>query len=611
MGFNITTPDDVTQTRVRRWLARQGRLIIGGATRGCLYLSSKDSAHHPEPSLSCHWPDLFDEPGYFQRVCNRAEKEQRGVVLTFQEEQGLLKKEDHSSGSVQIAFPLLLTNGQYLVSAFEICPKDQQQLRAAMLQLESGLHWLKDELLTSETEDAETSQPLSKLVELQKRVGQATSFTDASQLLVDALEKLLGCQRVSLGLYQKQRVQLAVISSQATIDAASPVVQDIEQAMEECYDQGKLILYPQTNATLTCITRQHLKLAKTQEAGSLMSQPVPGNDTEPGFILLAERSATTSFQPAEAHFFEAAALALTPILLAKLHSQYRLMTLISHRVKKGYRNFLTNKNRVQLKAAATVALLLFCFFAKGDFRVEADVTLTGTIVRSIVAPFPGYVAQAKKNAGDHVEVGETLAILDTTDLSLDQLSWTSKYTQADLEYRKAVADNDTSRAKIIAQQKKQAEIQLSLLQLQKERAEIKAPFSGIIITGDLSQSVGGPVERGKLLFEMVPDDGFKILAQVDEKDISLVEKGQSGVLVFNSLPRKSFHFSLTTITPVATAIEGHNSFRVEALLVEKSDRLRPGMTGYGKITVGRKPLLFIWTRNLRDRIRLLRWKLLP
>ena len=86
--------------------------------------------------------------------------------------------------------------------------------------------------------------------------------------------------------------------------------------------------------------------------------------------------------------------------------------------------------------------------------------------------------------------------------------------------------------------------------------------TGVIITGDLSQSVGGPVERGKLLFEIVPDNGYKIIAQVNEKDISFIEKGQDGSLIFNSLPREKFHFTVSKVTPVSTAAHGENSFRV-------------------------------------------------
>lgn len=174
-----------------------------------------------------------------------------------------------------------------------------------------------------------------------------------------------------------------------------------------------------------------------------------------------------------------------------------------------------------------------------------------------------------------------------------------------------MADNATSLSKIIDQQKKQAEIQLSLLQLQKQRAVIKAPFAGVIITGDLSQSVGGPVERGKLLFEMVPDNGYKIIAQINEKDISFVEKGQIGTLIFNSLPREKFQFTVSKVTPVSTATNGKNSFRVEGVLRDESKRLRPGMKGYAKVTVGSKPLVWLWTRSLRDRLRLLAWSTMP
>lgn len=114
-----------------------------------------------------------------------------------------------------------------------------------------------------------------------------------------------------------------------------------------------------------------------------------------------------------------------------------------------------------------------------------------------------------------------------------------------------------------------------------------------------------------MLFEMIPDGGFTVLAQVDEKDISHIQHGQSGVVVFNSLPKETFTFIVTKITPKATAKDGTNSFRVEASLEETEKRLNPGMTGYGKIGVGRKPYIWLWTRSLRNKLRLLGWNMRP
>jgi len=70
-------------------------------------------------------------------------------------------------------------------------------------------------------------------------------------------------------------------------------------------------------------------------------------------------------------------------------------------------------------------------------------------------------------------------------------------------------------------------------------------------------------------------------------------------------------FTVETITPVSTAREGHNYFRVEAKLDRTPNRLRPGMEGVGKIVVDRRLLVWIWTRQAIDWVRLKLWAWLP
>jgi hypothetical protein len=72
------------------------------------------------------------------------------------------------------------------------------------------------------------------------------------------------------------------------------------------------------------------------------------------------------------------------------------------------------------------------------------------------------------------------------------------------------------------------------------------------------------------------------------------------------------------ITPVSIAEEGENYFRVEAELanspnVAQNDltHLRPGMEGAGKISIERRKLLWIWTHDMIDRLRLWAWRWLP
>ena len=70
-------------------------------------------------------------------------------------------------------------------------------------------------------------------------------------------------------------------------------------------------------------------------------------------------------------------------------------------------------------------------------------------------------------------------------------------------------------------------------------------------------------------------------------------------------------FTVSAITPVATQIDGRNVFRVEAKIDGQIARLRPGMEGIGKVVVGERGLLWIWTHSFFDWLRLALWNWMP
>ncbi len=106
-------------------------------------------------------------------------------------------------------------------------------------------------------------------------------------------------------------------------------------------------------------------------------------------------------------------------------------------------------------------------------------------------------------------------------------------------------------------------------------------------------------------------DNYRIVLEVDEQDIDELKVAQEGKLILSSLPNQKFAFQVGLITPVATAREGHNYFRVEAILQEDSSRLRPGMEGIGKVNIERRNLFWIWTHEIVDWCRLKIWKYYP
>jgi multidrug efflux pump subunit AcrA (membrane-fusion protein) len=144
------------------------------------------------------------------------------------------------------------------------------------------------------------------------------------------------------------------------------------------------------------------------------------------------------------------------------------------------------------------------------------------------------------------------------------------------------------------------------------RSELLAPFGGIVVSGDLSQALGAPVERGQVLFEIAPLDAYRVVLQVDEQQVADVRAGQSGELLLTSLPGEQYPFTVKTVTPVNIAKEGRNLFRVEAPLDLRPDgRLRPGMEGVGKVTVDERRLIWIWTREFSTWLKRKVWAWMP
>jgi RND family efflux transporter MFP subunit len=255
--------------------------------------------------------------------------------------------------------------------------------------------------------------------------------------------------------------------------------------------------------------------------------------------------------------------------------------------------------------------VVFLSLADGQYRVTAKTIIEGSVQRAVVAPYDGFLLEAPVTAGDTVREGQVLCSLDDRDMKLERIRWSSQREQYLRQYREAMAEGNRANVKILREQMSQAEAQINLLDEQLARSRMVAPFEGLVITGDLSQALGSPVQRGQVLFEIAPLEDYRLRLRVDEREISQVRPGQKGTLILNSLPAEPLSMTITKVTPVAAAEEGNNLFMVEADLDETLASLRPGMEGFGKISVDSRKLIWIWTHDVYDWLRLWLWSWWP
>jgi RND family efflux transporter MFP subunit len=329
-------------------------------------------------------------------------------------------------------------------------------------------------------------------------------------------------------------------------------------------------------------------------------------------VLTLERSGGEPFDPAAVELCKTAGMLLGPILGLKRDNERSEWLRIREALADAARSLFGPRHPgAKLVALVAGGLLVFCSLVSGDYRVSAKTVIEGAIQRAAVAPFDGYIAESLVRAGDTVKKGQVLCRLDEKDLKLEQTRLTSEREQLLRKHRQSMAAEDRASMGVVAAQINQAQAQLSLVEEKLERATLVAPFDGIVVSGDLSQLLGTPVELGKLLFEIAPLDAYRVILKVDERDIAYLNTGQRGELALSGIPNEVMPFGVKQITPVSTPQEGRNYFRVEAQIDNPSARLRPGMEGVGKISVGEHKLIWIWTHSLIDWLRLWAWRWTP
>ena len=108
-----------------------------------------------------------------------------------------------------------------------------------------------------------------------------------------------------------------------------------------------------------------------------------------------------------------------------------------------------------------------------------------------------------------------MGALDDKDLQLERQKLTSEKDRHRREYRSAMADHERAQVAILSARIAQADAQIRLIDEQLGRMQIVAPLTGIVVSGDLSQSLDAPVERGEVLFEVAPLDAYRLVLQLD------------------------------------------------------------------------------------------------
>ncbi len=512
-------------------------------------------------------------------------------------------------GGVAIASPVTIEGRLRGALAVLLGQSDEDAVRLVMDQLHWASGWLEALIRRRRLSN---SDDLATVIELLATSLHHERFLEAATAVATELAGALGCERVSIGLLSGRHCRVRALSNSAAFGKKANLIRAVEAAMDEAADQQATVIYPAIEGGPEQVLRAHVTLAEGPGGPAICTIPLAQDRRVTGALLL-ERGEGETFDAASVQLAEHAAVLLGPVLDIKRREDRWLPA----KAANAFGNFiraLFGKDRAVLKLCSLlfVGFFAFCVFATGTYRITADTVIEGRIQRSVTAPLAGYLAEASARAGDLVRDGQALARLDDRDLRLERLKWVSQRVKQTREYSEAIAKRERTRARILQSQIEQADAQLALLDQQIERMTVLAPFDGIIISGDLSQALGAPLERGEVLFEVAPLNEYRVMLRVEERDITSLHPGQVGDLILSALPDAPLRVEVERITPISNAEEGVNFFMVEASFADGPvAELRPGMEGVSKIEVDERRLIWIWTRKTTLWARMFIWSWWP
>lgn len=578
------------------WLDLQCRLI--SAVNQAVAVLQKPGIETFAPLA--FWPEGGRERAGLSNICERALREGRGLVETL------------ANRDYQVAYPVRVDGKVRGVVALELASRDEGELQAAMRQVQWGAAWL-EVLLRRHADPLEAARLRVKMMlQLVAAFLEQRDFKDAATALVTEIATRIGCDRVVLASAERGALFIEAVSHTSQFDRHANLLAATVGAMTEALDQREPIVFPPERDDRLAVTLSHAELAQASGAGGIATFPLLHDGRQVGAITL-ERAPGLRFDAPSVELLEGLAGMLGPLVDLR---RARNRSLSAHAVDsaRGLASKLFGPRHGGFKIAALLlaGLALFLSLADGSYRLSASARLEGELQRAITAPFQGYVRETSVRPGDVVKRGQLLARLDDRDLRVERTRLLAQREQLAQQYRDAMARQERAQVRIASAQIAQAEAQLALVDEQLARTEVVAPFDSVVVSGDLTQSLGAPLERGQVLLEVAPLDSYRVVLQMDEHDIADLRVGQKGELVLASMPGRQYPFTVSKITPVSTAREGANFFRVEADLGAHTDaRLRPGMEGVGKVEVGSRRLAWIWTRRMLDWLNFKAWAWLP
>ncbi len=472
-------------------------------------------------------------------------------------------------------------------------------------------------LRTARQHEAEKKvEELDALLAVSREITATLDLDKVMQTIVNATSALIDYDRCGIAIQEKGRLRLGAISGTAELDRKDPDARRIEDLLQWVFLSGTDTAVTQTEDGAISADRP-----ETEEKFRALFQET-GLRSFYGVLLKDEEGklGALGFESKEPLVFDEETRDLLSILVnqatvavrnAQLYQQVPLAGFWKPLLEKRRKLAAIPKSRRRAWAIRVGVAALILVVAPWPLRITGPARVLPGRRAAVTSMVDGVVGTVLRREGDRVEAGDVIATLKDESYQAALAEARSNLTLAESDIARSRQNADAGAVFDAEARRREALARIALEEDRLSRTRLTAPASGVIVTPRIEERVGQLLSRGAELCVVADVRNVTAEVAVPESDAGLVKAGQKTTLKFNSYPGSLFRGEVARVAPRIRE-EGDQRFVIAEVAVSNPDgRLKTGMLGNGKVSVGtrrvitalfRKPLRYLWSKI---------WPLLP
>jgi len=431
------------------------------------------------------------------------------------------------------------------------------------------------------------------------RSGSAPSYSRGMQSLAEELRHFVGADQVAIGLGTSIRCRAAALVPASKFDQNSEALLKTSQLMREAIAVGSSIGWPVEAVPArpgANLAGDQGDLLEAMKAGAVTCHLLRNLEGEGigAWVCWWETAPT----PEKWDFAEA----LSPHLAATA----RLVRLARPAGIAGLLQSAGSKTKRSRTLVLGALALVFtgAMFLKMPYKLRVSCWIDPAVKREVAAPFDGILSRALVEPGSTVTKDQVLAELDGKEIDWKLADVRSRLNALTKRRDQALAAENMPETQLAALEIATLEVERDLLHYQRDHLTIRSPIDGLVLTGDLDESEGVPVQRGQRLFDIAPIRSFSVRLAVPAGEVRHVAPGMEVRIRLEAETDFRKVATLEAIDPVSSVHESKNVFLGTTTLGETGEALRPGMRGKARIIAESKRLGWILFHRPLDWLRL-------